>query len=366
MKSMKLFAIPLFVVALLALFAGAVSFAKEELGPYQLLTTISIPGDLAGGFDISWVDSASERYYLADRTTTPGTGRVDVIDAEHDKYLYSIGGFVGNTGMRIKNGPAGVLVIHKENELWAGDGNSTAKVVDLSLGASAIPFSISTGGTFRADELAYDPIDHIILIANDADTPPFVTFISQEHRAVLGHIYFPQAVFPDTPGGPAVNHGMEQPVWDQQTKKFYISVPATVTNPNGEVDEIDPIAMKVTRVFPILTACGPAGLALLPGQRLITSCGVVLSVKTGGTLATINGVGGDEIWFNRGDGRVYFGGDPLGVVDAETYQVITSFSAGNTHSVAADSENNHIFVPVVGVGVKVFSESDDQEGHSDK
>ena len=60
MKS-KLF-VPLFVVGLLALVAGAVSFAKEELGPYQLLTTISIPGNLSGGFDISWVDSASERY----------------------------------------------------------------------------------------------------------------------------------------------------------------------------------------------------------------------------------------------------------------------------------------------------------------
>jgi hypothetical protein len=78
---MKLFAIPLFVVSLLALFAGAVSFAKEELGPYQLLTTISIPGSLAGGFDISWVDSANETYYLADRTTTKGTGRIDVVDA---------------------------------------------------------------------------------------------------------------------------------------------------------------------------------------------------------------------------------------------------------------------------------------------
>jgi hypothetical protein len=193
-----------------------------------------------------------------------------------------------------------------------------------------------------------------------------VAFVSQETRSVLGHISYPQAVFPDTSGGPPVNHGMEQPVWDRQTKKFYISVPATVTNPNGEVDEIDPIAMKVTRVFPILTSCGPAGLALLTGQRLITSCGVVLSVKTGGTLATINGVAGDEVWFNRGDERVYFGLNPLGVVDAETYQVITTITVGPTHSVAANSENNHIFVPVTGVGVKVFSESDDQEGHSDK
>ena len=123
---------------------------------YQLLTTIPIPGNLTGGFDISWVDTAGGRYYLADR----GTGSVDVIDAERDQYLYSIGGFVGSKGRGV-SGPDGVLVIHKEHELWAGDGDSTVKVVDLKAGANAVPFAISTGGTKRADELAYDPIDHI-------------------------------------------------------------------------------------------------------------------------------------------------------------------------------------------------------------
>jgi hypothetical protein len=44
----------------------------------------------------------------------------------------------------------------------------------------------------------------------------------------------------------------------------------------------------------------------------------------------------------------------------------SSITVGRTHSVAANSENNHIFVPVTGVGVKVFSESDDQEGQSGK
>ena len=362
MKYARLFAIPLLVLAVMALFAAA--FAEDKQGSYKLLTTILVPGNLAGGFDISWVDSASETYYLANRTTTPGTGRIDVVDAEHDKYLYSIPGFAGNRGSRGKNGPAGVLTIHKEHELWAGDGDSTVKVVDLD--RKVVTDAIPTGGQFRADELAYDPIHHVILIANDIDTPPFVTFISQERHVVLGHIFYPQAVFPDVAGGQPVNHGMEQPVWDQETSKFYISVPATVTNPNGEVDEIDPRKMKVTRVFPIHTPCGPAGLALIPGQRLMTSCGVVLDVKTGGTVKTISGVGGDEIWFNAGDDRVYFGADPVSVVDAETYQVITYIPVGPTHSVAANRENNHIFVPVTGVGIKVFTESSDQEGENDK
>ena len=117
MKYAKRLAIPFLTLAVMALFA--VSRAEDKLGSYQLLTTITVPGNLASGFDISWVDSASERYYLADRTT----GSVDVVDAEHDQYLYSIGGFVGNKGSG-KSGPDGVLVIHKEHQLWAGDGDS--------------------------------------------------------------------------------------------------------------------------------------------------------------------------------------------------------------------------------------------------
>jgi len=36
-----------------------------------------------------------------------------------------------------------------------------------------------------------------------------------------------------------------------------------------------------------------------------------------------------------------------------------------THSVAADSETNRIFVPISGVGVKVYTDSDEEDGHHD-
>ena len=176
-----------------------------------------------------------------------------MFDAERDTFLYSIPGFVGNIGRNI-SGPNGVVVIHKGNgsfgddddrgrsELWAGDGvlpaprsTSHVKVIDLS--SKSIVADISTGGNHRADELAYDPADKIILIANDADVPsPFVTFISAESRTVLGKI-----VYNGMNGAPLSTGGIEQPVWDRQGHKFYISIPSTVANPNGEVDEIDPM-----------------------------------------------------------------------------------------------------------------------------
>ena len=366
MKHKILLFVTLLALGLLTMLSAiGTSFAQvKKETHYSELTTINPPATVS--FDISWVDSASGMYFLADRTATPKTGRIDVIDAEGDTFIGTITGFVGNVGSG-KSGPNGVVVIHERGNLgagdgndrleaWAGDGNGTVKVANVSdLGVNENrPFedsiSVCVGvvtvppcGSFRADELAYDPVDKIIMVANDRDTPEFVTFISAETRAVLGHI-----VYDGAPGHGPKADGLEQPVWDLQTHRFYFAVPATDKHPNGVVDEIDPVAEQITREF--LTSCGPSGLALLPVQRLMTSCGDVISTETGDIITTVKGVDGDEIWFNPGDDRVYFGHEPVFVVDADTYEVITSLDAGTTHSVAADSENNHIFVPVNGKG----------------
>ena len=108
----------------------------------------------------------------------------------------------------------------------------------------------------------------------------------------------------------------------------------------------------------------------------MTSCGDVLDIATGTVLHTVTPtVGGDEIWFNSGDERVYFGGGPdrisVNVVDALNYTERTTLTVGllapppthTTHSVAADRELNRIFVPVTHEGVKVFTDDrDDDEG----
>ncbi len=377
MKPKKLFALPLLVLTVVAVFAAAYAEDSDKLGPYKLLTTIDIPGGLTG-FDISWVDSEAGRYYLADRgnatATPPVLPRIDVIDTKHNKFLFSIPGFAGGNGIVAIHGAGDDDEFDQPSsgELWVGDANSTAKIVDLAH-PFAVPFSISTGGTARADELAFDPKDQIILIANDRDKPPFITFISTNSRTVLGKI-----LYDGKSGNPLATGGIEQPVWDGAKGRFYLAIPATGANPKGEVDEINPTTMKITRIFP--TTCGPAGLALIPGQRLMTSCGDVLDIATGAVLHTVTPtVGGDEIWFNSGDERVYFGGGTnrisVDVVDALNYRKITSLTVGlllppvppatfnpgshTTHSVAADSELNRIFVPVSHEGVKVYTDDRD-------
>jgi hypothetical protein len=383
MKPKKSFTRLVMGVALLVAFAMAGAALNAQLG-YRQVALISVPGNLSGGFDISWADAVSGRYYLANRNTgsVPPDPRVDVIDTKHLKYLYSL--HLAAAG----NGVVAIINPHSDvdndpeslGELWVGEnplpGNpSKVEVFDLKTKMSVA--AISTGGVARADELAYDPLDHVLVIANDRETTcvmgvctgpaPFITFINTETRTVLGAIDYPQVVFGATPTT-VTNHGLEQPVWDPKTAMFYLAVPATSDNPTGEVDEIDPAGMFINRIFP--TTCNPAGLVLVPRGRLVTSCGDVIRIGAGDLQGTIANVGADEIWYNPGEERVYFGGFQgvkVPIVNANNFNLVATLTVGvinpmppppsqTTHSVAADSENNLIFVPVTNAGVKVYTD----------
>jgi hypothetical protein len=353
MKRKNLLKISTFVVAVLAL--SAVASAQVALLPNYTQTATIVPtGGLLGGFDIGWVDAGSQRYYLTDRGLAPkagqkGTGRIDVIDTQHNTFLYSIptssaeigfaGGLAAVTPGCTISGPNGVVAIPQLNQLYVGDGDSTVKVVDLA--AKAIVAVIPTGGKCRADELAYDPLDHIIMITNPGDNPPFLTFISTDTQAVLGTFTYP-----------ASQSGLEQAVWNPVTYRFDISVPATGNN-LGSVDEFDPIAMQMTNSFKI--TCSPAGLAIGPNQHAMTSCGIAIDARVGNVLAVTTIAGsGDEIWYNPGDNNYYFGNANLAVISAETNQLVGYVTGAGGHSIAVDPNNNNIYVPVTGVGIKVF------------
>jgi len=172
------------------------------------------------GFDISWVDSATQKYYLADRTNNA----IDLVDAATDTFL----GFIGKgqyTGakpcpaapkdLRHCAGPNGV-VTDDLGHVWAGDGEGNIIEADATKPGTAIITKIPTGGKFRVDEMAYDPMDQILLVSSDGDAPPFLTFISVKDAAVLGQYKYP-----------AGQDGMEQPVWVRQTGWFYQNVPGT-------------------------------------------------------------------------------------------------------------------------------------------
>ncbi|HEY6907934.1 MAG TPA: hypothetical protein VI356_01080 [Myxococcales bacterium] len=342
------------VLGLVAVLCAGVAHAdsRDRAAAPALVGTISVPGKNLTSFDISWVDDSSETYYLADRSNAG----VDIFDARRGTFTGRVGGFAGQKASNDVSGPNGVLSIESLHEVWAGDGDSTIKVIDVR-SSPAVVATISTGGLARADEMAFDPRDHLVLVANDADSPPFVSLVSTESRTVVGRISFPEAT-----------NGIEQSVWDPATRRFYLSIPELNGNPrDGEIAVIDPRSGTLVDAFAV-SECEPAGLVLGPRQQLLVGCSqdaiaagfapktLVLDARSGDTVATITQVGGsDEVWFNPGDQRYYLaarGMKPpvLGVIDARTNtwvaNVTTGVNGSNAHSVAADRKNNHVFVPL--------------------
>lgn len=396
--------------------------APSSSSPWTCLTAIQIPGNPVTSFDISWVDASSARYYLADRSNAA----IDVVDTSTNKFLTQIGGFVGgvvnpktNTFITAQSGPDGVVSFGKW--LYAGDGDSTLKVIDLS--TNKIVQSVPTGGQFRVDEMALTDIQpngvQLLLAANNADDPPFATlFLANGNNftnniRILARINVDPSVIP-----PGKGLSLEQPTWDPNTKRFYVSVPqinypagcmpgateeaaeqaGTVTCQGGLL-VIDPSAVlppNCTFISGIpaigsvcqyteqgynhpnnvgvlsLPTCAPNGAVLGPmddmiGANLLLGCTPANNPTVTGTLAintdttnfaTIGNItGSDEVWYNPGDGHYYtgssgnlaqFGGPALGIIDATSNILVSTIPQGSgSHSVAADSIRNTIYVPQV-------------------
>ena len=322
-----------------------------------------------GTFDISYVDPTLGLYVLSDRTNAS----VDFFNTRTDQFIRRVGGFAGvvnnpTTGAADSNlsGPDGVTIV-ADREVWAGDGDSTVKVI--SIAAGKVLDTISTGGKMRSDEMAWDKADHILAVANDADTPPFVTLIDTDSHHILQKIYFD-----GTNGTPdATLTGIEQTQWSPETGQFYVSVPQIVANDptKGGVAVINPKTLAVTAVYPV-SDCTPAGLALGPNHQALIGCSaafgtspnvvsqsLVINIETGAVVKAIPEVGGsDEVWFDPSSENYYLAarGDTtstgkvtpeLGTVNALDNwfenAVSTSVSA---HSVAADAVTRRVFVPI--------------------
>jgi hypothetical protein len=362
----------------------------------KCLTAVQIPGAALRSYDISWVNPHRAEYYLADRSNAA----IDIVDTRHltFKRFLGKGKFVGavlnGAGTAVNNdvsGPDGVVTHGRW--LYAGDGDSTLKVFDLdSPDSSALKQTIPTDGQNRVDEMALTTDGELLLAANNADTPPFGTLFAangdQHHSSVakITKILIDPTLFPDTPG-------IEQPVWDPTTKRFYVSVPNLGGNPagcsgsacDGGLMVIDPT--NVTPGTMILGAfnpatntgvlalhgCGPNGATVGPHDNLLLGC-TPANNPTNTTTHVINATtkhfahvagitGSDEVWFNKGDGRYYTGsnrncsipGTPcptaatqkaaLGVIDGTSVLIETIPQSSGSHSVAADSKRNLIFVP---------------------
>jgi hypothetical protein len=332
-------------------FAGAGNAAElRQIG------TISIPGEPLNSFDISWIDQASGLYFLADRSNKG----IDIIDTKKGAWIGRVAGMVGpvmkKDGTCCNNdasGPNGVVTVNGK-EAWVGDGDSTVKVIDLK--SMKIVDTIKTGGKDRADELGYDPKDQVIAIANNADEPPFLTFISTKpgHK-ILGKLVMEH--FTD---------GMEQTVYNPADGMFYTDVPELDKDKTkGALLVTDPKTAKVVKMIPV-DSCVPHGIAFGKGSNVFLGCNagperlklpakqVVVDTKSGKTVAEITGIGGsDESAANNKLGQYYGalngnpGGPILAVIDAKNNRLLQKIPTGpGAHSVAASEGNGRVYVPI--------------------
>jgi hypothetical protein len=360
-------------------------------------------------FDISWVDTTAHRYYLADRSNNA----VDIVNTTTNTLIFRLGvsTFAGVSPPAVSPGPNGVaasgpclFVTDAPSRVAAYITTPYPPTSDNNVPTFVNAVSTDPSSLLRADELAVDPVHSLILAINNADVPPFGTFISFNPATC-------RLTQPSSPGADRITFttatgGAEQPVWDPSTGKFYLSIPQTAPPASkGAVFRIDPTSKMIDFSYPV-TFCSPAGLTKGPGNDLLIGCNtiwdtagglwnaadpntaapiqVILDVRTGAQLR-VGFVGvGDEVWFDSQSGNYYTasstsplrpldvtgaadaqGAAILGVINAtagQLAQLVPTFNvpatppplfgpaghpAGTAHSVAVDGEpTTRVYVPL--------------------
>jgi len=392
-----------------ALFAGLVampSLSQAQEETFSLTTTLPIPG--LTSFDISyvsptWGGAGHGFYFLADRSNK----QIDTYDIVGQILgANKAGGYVGAVGTPVNNnisGPNGVAIVNNAAsgagfEIWVGDGPqvnagcptsfplngscSAVKVMQKTKGG-ALTHVIPTNGIARADELCVDPVDDVVLMANDAESAqsklgtPFISFISLKTYTVVAQMTFP-----------AASNGIEQCQYDSKAGAFFLNLPE-VNGPgndtaDGAVVVISPPttansntpSIAAVYTIPTVLCAGPQGMAVGPDPQLLLGCNaagpngvqnsLVINKYTGAVINIGWGIGGaDEAWFNPADSHYFVTGSSLptpslAVVDAfsSVDQIIATpkIAGASPHSVAADSNTNTLFIPTAG-GVNVFTPS---------
>jgi hypothetical protein len=321
---------------------------------FQQMGHTVIPGQPLVSFDISWVDQAVNDYFLADRSNKS----IDIIPMIANPPVFQViptgvNAFAGPSSAAACAsgsandcaGPNGLITINNvtgsgQREIWVGDGPtvnaaacgsstpcSTVKVFSIA----GLTHTISTGGQFRADELCFDPVHHLVMIANDADSPPFVSFISTDTFKVVGKISFSHAT-----------NGIEQCQWNKFTQAFDLAIPAVDGTP-GEDDAPGAVVtftnngglVQIQQFSVPINACaGPQGLAILDNGDLLLGCNatspgnglqntvIVEGANPSNVLHTFPGLGGnDEVWFDSASGHGFLAGgshlptEQLGILD---------------------------------------------------
>jgi hypothetical protein len=330
--------------------------ANNSNGPH-LITNIAVPNAAspAFSFDISYADSG--RYFLSDRNNKA----VDVVDTSSNQLVAQIpGNFTGIGATTENSGPDGLVGLPGTSTLFAGDVNA-AKVLNTSTLTLTKTIPLTTSGN-RVDEGCFDATDHLVLMANPGDSPPFISFISTDTQTVVTQLSFPGS------------SGLEACAYDAGTQTFLINNDGTTANPDGELDVIPASSVLsghpvVTKAFP-LGVCAPAGIALGPNEDVMIGCDpaagnpliTLILDRTNGTLLAKLPFGGvDQIAYDVTSNRYFLparhwtangiaaasGFTPqMAVIDGTSRSIVAQVPVGTgAHSVAVDGPSGQVYVP---------------------
>ncbi|RDW73142.1 hypothetical protein BP6252_07049 [Coleophoma cylindrospora] len=331
---------------------------------YSLASTIPWTPKTPSSVDQSLV--YNDTYYLADRSNA-GVHVISLADTTNAKLITGFTtGIVNGSISSTISGPDGLVVLPSRNELWVGDGDGTVKIIDLF--ESSVAATINTTSSKRADELAYDPTNDLVVATNPNENPPYVSVMSAANRTLLGRITFSDAF------------GLEQPAFNPADGLFYVSVPSSKANPGGAISTLNIANMSIVKTYP-LPDCVPAGIIFGPTNALFVACSAsqitefgyaasyILDVSTGKLAANISGLAGsDQVAYSSSSGLFFAAAyqnmingtvpqPQVAVVNASSGKLVQTFATDNVtaHAVAVDNKSGLMIVPIMKQGIVTYS-----------
>jgi hypothetical protein len=307
---------------------------------------IAIPGGPINSFGVMYIDQGTRLGYLADKDNKA----VDIIDTKTDSYVGRITGFTGAAGGGAGSGPNGIIAINEGGALWVSDGDSTIKVIDPKTGR--ITGTIATGGKKRANAMAYDPKDHIVIVANPNDEPAFLSLVSTDPGyKILAKIPVEDAA-----------ESLERSDYHAPSGMFYTDVPILrADHSRGALAQTDPRTRKLVKLH-ALDHCHPHSIAPVADNTMFLGCSLapapggelaVFDIGSGKAEAYVADLGGSGDTVVNGKLGQYYqsassasGGPTLRVIDIKSRQQVQAIATSNgAHSIGIALAQNHIYLP---------------------
>jgi hypothetical protein len=350
--------------------AAASSLALDTYIPVPADAANVQPGGAFSSFDISFADPVTGNVFVADRSNAS----VDIFSGSSLTFLGRATGFTGQQSSNALSGADGVLTVTSGGvtTLYGGNGDSTLRVYNATNPAApTLVATISTGGMFRVDEMAYSPLTGQVLAANNADTPAYGNLFSTTNGHPPVALTNSPIIVPASQGGIAAG-GMEQPAWNSHTGTFFVSIPQLSTggasDPGGvaQIRTDGTVQNTISFASMGISSCSPAGLAVGGGGNMLVGCSgvgaaAIMIDPTGKILATFPGLGGtDELWYDPKTKSFYVTGNN-GSNTTRFFDVVSDNGASSTitdqvdlpattsaHSITVDPLTGDVFVPLAG------------------